>query len=568
MISPRRIAVLAVLFAAAVLAVIARAAQIQIFESPALASRGAFQQTAVYFSQAPRGVIFDRHGNILATSQPAYIVRVDPRTITDTDTCAYVVAQALAKPVEETRQRIQTIVESSKTSTSTYTILYYNVSPQAVTVLTSTLSRFEREGIVVIPTWARVYPQGPVAGPLLGFVSLQLVGFAGVESFYDRELSAQGGVRQERTQLDLTVITPTQPAADVVLTIDIALQSYVEKQLSAALTEYEAQGGAIIVMDTRSGAILAAASAPGYDPNFAIDIANSEDADRLIDPAVSAPYEPGSVIKAVTIAAALDAGTATTATLYQDSGRFVVAGKTIRNSDRAAHGQVDIEDTLARSLNVVAAQIAFDLGPERFYHYFNLFGFGRRTGIDLGNESTGLLRTPTQHTDWSKADLATNSFGQGMMATPYQVINALNVIANDGLLMQPYVVWQQRKADGAIVTKKPTPVAQVISPGTARLMREVMQRATRQATPQAVPTGYTVAGKTGTADWYLRGVKQDTTIVTFVGFLPALEPRLTILVKLDQPKKSRWAAYTAAPVFQNVAGYAARLMGVPPDIQK
>lgn len=567
MISARRIAVLAVVFAAAVLAVVARTAQIQILESSTLSSRGQFQQTATYYSQSARGAIYDRHGNILATSKAAYLVRVDPRYITDTETCAFVVAQALARPVDETRQRIAGIIAGSKTPTPTSTILYYNVTPQAAYALTSTLAGTGRQGVIAQPTWARVYPQGLIAGPLLGFVSLQPAGYSGVEGFYDRELNAQSGMRKERTQLDLMVITPTQPGADLVLTLDMALQSYVEKQLTAALTEYEAESGTIIVMDTRSGAVLAAASAPGYDPNFAIDIANSPDANRLTDPAVSAPYEPGSVIKVVTVAAALDAGTTTTATLYQDDGRFVVAGKTIRNSDRAAHGKVDIEDTLARSLNVVAAQIAFDLGPEKFYHYFSLFGFGRKTGIDLGNEPAGLLRTPND-VEWSKVDLATNSFGQGMTASPYQVINALNAIANDGVLMQPYVAHQWRKPDGTVVTRQPTPMARVVSEQTARVVREVMQTATRKGTPDALPKGYTVAGKTGTADWYLRGVKQDTTIVTFVGFLPAQEPRLTILVKLDQPKKNRWAAYTTVPVFRRVAEYAVRLMGVPPDVKQ
>ena len=567
MISTRRLVILAVLFAAAVLAVVARTAQIQILESSTLSSRGMQQQTLTYYSQSPRGTIYDRHGNILAVSRFAYLMRVDPRYITDTETCVYAVAQAMARPAEEARARIVDIIASSKTPTPTSTILYYNVSPQSAYALTSTLAASGRQGIVVNETWARVYPQGPVAGPLLGFVSLQPAGYSGVEAFYDRELNSQIGVRKERTQLDLMVITPTLSGAELVLTVDMALQHFVEKELSAALTEYEAQGGEIIIMDTRTGAILASASAPGYDPNFAIDIANSPDAARLADPAVSEPYEPGSVIKVATIAAALDAGATNTQTLYEDDGRFVVAGKTIKNSDLSAHGKVDIEDTLARSLNVVAAQIAFDLGPEKFYHYFSLFGFGRKTGIDLGNEPAGVLRTPND-VEWSKVDLATNSFGQGMTASPFQVINALNAIANDGVLMQPYVVQQWRTADGTVVVKQPVPMARVVSEQTARLMRDVMAIATRKGTPDAWPKGYTVAGKTGTADWYLRGVKQETTVVTFVGFLPAQEPRLTILVKFDQPKKNRWAAYTTVPVFQRVAQYAAHIMGVPPDVNK
>jgi cell division protein FtsI/penicillin-binding protein 2 len=335
--------------------------------------------------------------------------------------------------------------------------------------------------------------------------------------------------------------------------------------LAQAIDEYKANGGTIIVMDTRSGAILASASAPGYDPNRALEIANSRDANLLHDPAVSDAYEPGSVIKLVTVAAALEQGVITTRTIYSDNGRYVVSGKTIRNSDLAAHGRVDISGMLAQSLNVVAAQVAEDLGAEAFYYRFKLFGFGQPIAVDLGNEAGGRLRTPAE-SDWSTVDLATNSFGQGMTATPYQVINAINAIANDGVLMQPYIVQQWRTDDGRVVNKRPTAIQRVISPETARQVRAVAAEAT-QATPDAQVKGYTVAGKTGTADWYLRGIKQNTTIVTYVGFLPADQPRITILVKLDQPTP-KWAAYTTVPVFHDVAERACQILGIPPDIMQ
>jgi cell division protein FtsI (penicillin-binding protein 3) len=193
------------------------------------------------------------------------------------------------------------------------------------------------------------------------------------------------------------------------------------------------------------------------------------------------------------------------------------------------------------------------------------FGFGNRSGIDLGGESAGTLRTPSDEA-WSKTDLATNSYGQGMATTSYQVLNAVNAIANDGVLMQPYVIQEWRDAEGTKIDKKPVQLQQSISPETSRIMRKMMRDATMGATPEVAPRGYSVAGKTGTADWYLRGIKQETTIVTYVGFIPAEEPKLTILVKLDQPRSSRWAKDTTVPVFHDIAEKAVRLLGVPPDL--
>jgi cell division protein FtsI/penicillin-binding protein 2 len=396
-------------------------------------------------------------------------------------------------------------------------------------------------------------------------VSLQPVGYSGVEGYYNGRLNSEVGTRTERSRMELLVITPTHNGADIVLTLDLTLQLYVEGRLNQAIRDTGARGGTVIVMETATGAILASASTPGYDPSRAVDIANSDAADTLRDPAVSDVYEPGSVLKLATIAAALEYGQVNTTTMLTDAGLLTINGKRIYNADRSRHGRVDLEDILAMSLNVPTAQIALDMGEEPFYQKFRLFGFGSRTGIDLGNESAGTLRTPAD-LEWSRTDLATNSYGQGLSATPYQVINAINVIANDGILMQPYVVKEWREANGGVVRKQAVPIQRVISAQTARTLRDLMAVATRRGTPDARIKGYTVAGKTGTADWYLRGVLQDTTIVTYVGFLPAGQPRLTVLVKLDQPRSSRWAAQTTVPVFRDVAERACRIMGVPPDV--
>jgi cell division protein FtsI/penicillin-binding protein 2 len=563
MISTKRMIALMACIALALALATLRAFQVQILEGPKYAAAAREQQVQTKLVLGPRGAIFDRAGHLLAISQRAYIVRVNPRTITDTTAVAEALSQLLGQPAEQVHWRLEGILADQSALTPTLsTVIAYNVSPQAARQLTETLAG--RDGLLLTKTWARWYPQGVTAGPTIGFINLEDAAYGGIEAYYDEQLRSSVGLRRERSRLDLLTITPTQQGADLVLTLDLQLQRYAEQRLSRAIQDTGAAQGVVIIMETASGAILASASWPGYDPNRALELASSADQRLLRDPAVNDAYEPGSVLKPLTIAASLDAGLVTTQTILTDTGRLIIGNKLIRNAEGGARGRVMLEDILAYSLNVPTAQIALDLGAEMFYRYFRRFGFGHSVGIDLSGEAMGVMRTPIDPA-WSRADLATNSYGQGLSATPYQVINALNVIANDGLLMQPYLVQQWRTADGEVIRKQPVPVAQVISKETARALRQLMTAATRRTAPGAFPRGYAVAGKTGTADWYLNGKKQDTTIVTYVGFLPADRPQITILVKLDQPRTSRWAAHTAVPVFRDVAEYASRALGIPPD---
>lgn len=566
MLSTRRLIILSVIIGLAVLVTIARAAQVQLVEGLDYSAEAASQQTSKQDVQAPRGAIFDRNGNVLAVSNRAYSVRVDASTLTDTMAVATALAPVVLRPTDEVRRELESIVNPNPTLTTTRsTLVAYHLTLEQTNQLTTTLKQLNRGGLLLERGWRRDYPFGPIAGPTLGFVSLQPIGYSGVEGYYNARLNSEVGTRTERGPMELLVITPTHEGADVVLTLDLNLQNYAEGRLAQAIQDTGANGGTVIVMDTATGAILASASTPGYDPNRAVEIANGEFANTLRDPAVSDPYEPGSVLKLATFAAALESGQVTTSTIMTDTGRLTINGKRIYNSDRSRHGRVDVEDILAKSLNVPTAEIALAMGETDFYRAFKLFGFGSRTGIDLGNESSGTLRTPAD-IEWSRTDLATNSYGQGMSATPYQVINAVNAIANDGVLMQPYIVREWREADGGIVKKQPVPIQRVISAETARVLRDVMTIATRRGTPDVKIKGYTIAGKTGTADWYLRGVLQDTTIVTYVGFVPASAPKLTILVKLDQPRSSRWAAATTTPVFRDLAERAVQIIGVAPDV--
>lgn len=566
MLSTRRLTLLMAGITMMVLAVLLRTLDLQVFGAD-YADTSLAQQLEIRELTAPRGNIYDRNGNLLAVSNRSYNIRVDLRAITDTTQVAEIVASVVQKPMPEVRVSIETIIQNSKSQTGTRsTLLYPNISIDMAHTLTQTIVTRKIAGLQVEPTWARSYPQGSLAGPVVGFVSLQPVGYSGVEGYYNQSLNPELGKISGAGKLNLTGITMTQMGADVLLTLDMQLQRFVEQTVIAATQKYQAVQGTIIVMDTRTGAILASASAPGYDPNQAMDMANDDNAAKLLtDPAVSNLYEPGSVLKLLTTAAALQAGTTTTSTIYQDDGKLEVGGRKIYNSDRASHGKVDLEEMLEKSLNVVAAQIAIEMGPEKFYNAIRAFGVGGRTGVDLGNEPQGVLRTPAS-IEWSKSDLATNSYGQGLSMTPLQVLAAINAIANDGVLIQPYIVQEWRGPNGEVVVRQPVQIQRTVSPEVAKIVRTLMMAATRKGTPKAMLTGYSIAGKTGTADWYERGIKQETSKVTYVGMLPALQPKITILVKFDQPKNSRWASDNALPVFHDVAEMSAKILGIPPDL--
>jgi cell division protein FtsI/penicillin-binding protein 2 len=284
------------------------------------------------------------------------------------------------------------------------------------------------------------------------------------------------------------------------------------------------------------------------------------------NPAISAQYEPGSIYKIITMAAAMDAGIITPTTTFNDSGSYTIGGRVIFNSNRAANGEVTVTRALALSLNVITAQIAEELGPEEFYRYVRLFGFGEATNVDLSGEINGLIKTPSDP-NWSEADLGTNSFGQGLACTPLQMLNATAAIANGGRLVQPYIV-QTRVAEGQAQVTEPIVTRQVIRPETSEAMATMMAEVVGTSASLAGVDGYAVAGKSGTAQIPSpEGYVQEETIVSFVGFAPADDPKFVLLVKMDRPDPeiNVWAGQTAAPVFGRIAERLLDHFSVPPD---
>ena len=355
---------------------------------------------------------------------------------------------------------------------------------------------------------------------------------------------------------------PSVANKDLVLTIDRTVQWIIEDELQKGLQRYRAKAGTIIVMNPQTGEILGMANAPTFNPN---DLSKA-DADAFQNAAVSAQYEPGSVFKVVTAAAVLDTGVITPKQKLTDTGSIVVGTRVIVNSSRAAWGLVDMTEALARSLNVITSQWALMLGSRRFYEYVDRFGFGQVTGVDLSGEVYGVYKRPGGQ-DWSESDLGTNSFGQGLAVTPIQMINAVASIANGGKLMKPYIV-AERVANGKVQKTKPTVLSNTVKPETAAELTKILVEVVNQGNTAGSVSGYSIAGKSGTAQIPTEeGYTEDETIVTFVGYAPADDPQLVILVKMDRPDPSisPWANYTAAPVFAQVARRLFDYYNIPPD---
>ncbi len=426
-----------------------------------------------------------------------------------------------------------------------------------------------------IPRWIwcdgkrkRLYPHSSLAAHVLGYVDADQNGSAGIEASYDGWLRTTGTWASSRLPgspqpLPETLKTylPSAGGRDLVLNLNAALQYRVEQALAAALIRYEAKSGTIIVMDPRTGAMLALANLPTFDPNNLAQFTQGE----WKNIAINEFYEPGSVFKPITYAAAVDSGRLSPDEMLYDDGSLSLDGQTITNAESLVYGRITASQALAKSVNVVAAKLCLDMGSDTFYRYVRQFGFGKVTEADSDMEIAGIVKWPgTKY--WSRYDQAANSFGQGISVTPLQMANAIAAIANGGNLMQPQFV-QGLVYDGQLYALPPRMLGRAIKPETARSLTEMMTFTVDSYAlgPTLVP-GYRVAGKTGTAEVPgSEGYTSSLTITSFVGFLPAAKPQLLVLVKLAEPKNSRWAEQVALPVFSEVAQDAVEILKIAPD---
>jgi len=529
--------------------------RLQVFEQKQWEDEGNLIRSRTLTLTAQRGRIWDRNGDLLADNVARYQVTADPGPV-NINKAVDQLAPLLDIPPNEMRAKLagarQQVMLATKLPRTT---------GEAVRNL-------DLWAVYATPYWQRSYPEHQLLSQVLGFVNAQGQGYYGVEGQYytmlrGRQEVVQGSRDAYAQPSPFDPAHPDEPRSgvDLVLTIDRTVQALAEAELARALSETGAKSGTIIAMDPRTGAILAMTSLPTFDPNNYTETPTS----RFVNSAVSTPYEPGSTFKVLTMAAALQEGRVTPDTVYNDTAWIEVGGQVIRNWDRKGHGPSTMIDLLANSLNVGAAMLATQMGGQTFYRYVQAFGIGRPTGIDLQGEASGSLRVPGD-LDWHESDLATNSFGQGLSTTPLQLISAVAAVANDGVQMRPYVVAQKVDGPGQVLTAKPIPLGRVISAQTAHTLTDMLEQAVLRENSAAHVPGYRIAGKTGTAQIPIAGGYDDPwTIASFVGYGPASNPRLIILVKLDRPTSSPYGGQTASPVFARLASRLFVLMGVPPD---
>lgn len=505
--------------------------------------------TPTFDLEASRGSLWDRDGWLLATDRFVYDAVAAPNVIEDAASFAGIVAPFLGRGPDDVAALL---VDRS----SAWAPLQSGLSP----TVANALADLDLGGLDVVRAPRRAYPLGAAAAHVTGFVRADREPAYGVEAHWDAVLRGNSGRMTGNYGSDPRDYLPPTNGADLILTIDRDLQLAAAEILARTIETEEATGGTILVMDPRTGAILASASLPSYDPN---DYAHA-DPEAYRDPASGASYEPGSVIKPLTVAAAIEVGAATPDSTYVDTGSIEVAGITVTNWDHTPHGPTTVTEMLQYSLNVGAVHVATALGAERFYAFLRDLGFGARTGVDLQGEAEGLVHWPDEP-GWYAGHLATNSFGQGMAATPIQVLTALSVIANDGRLVTPHVVAARRGPDGTIAPVAPAARGRVLSPATATAVRRMMVEVVGGRVTQAAIPGYSVAGKTGTSEIPVAGgYDPEDTIASFVGFVPGERPEVAILVKVDRPKTVR-GSDAAAPIFREVALEAVRTLGIPPD---
>jgi len=562
----RRLLLLITLLVGCVIVVVIQLVQVQVVDHDFFKNWAREQQVrAVTMDAQPRGVIRDRDGHLLAGNAVRYDVEAAPVHVVNRARVAAQLASVLHMPASHIEEALSS--RGPDQQLRRWVQLARSVPPETGEALID----LQLPGITVVPQWKRAYPEGTLAAHVLGFSGV-ITGYYGLEGYYDailrpEEVEWVGPVDRHNVPIPWQPIGSQLPrrGVDLELTLDRTIQALAEEELARALAEYGAEAGTIIVMEPDTFGILAMASTPAYNPERYTEFSELGTA-PFEDPVLSQQYEPGSVFKVLTVAAALDAGLVTPETTYDDQGWIEVGGGTIHNATRRAYGVSSVNDLLSKSLNVGAAWLSRGMGSDVFYRYLKAFGIGQRTEVDLAGEVAGQLWLPEDVEQWHPSNLGTNSFGQGVALTPLQMITAVATVANDGARLRPHVVGRRIAPDGTVSVYRPVLVEQAIAPATARQLTEMMVRVVEDEVVLAKVEGYRVAGKSGTAQIPIPGgYAREGTIATFVGFGPVPDPQLVVLVKLDRPQSSQWASMTAAQSFQRLISRLFTALAIPPE---
>lgn len=552
-----RIIVIGAIFSLLFLTVVGRAFYLQILQHENLVKKAERQYQHKVDLTPARGSILDCNGTTLAESIHMDSCYAEPRHIKDVDGTAGVLAPILNIPKQNLVATLS--VEKSFTWVARW------LTPEVAT----RVKNMKLPGIGFAPESKRFYPNMEIAAHVIGFTGRDPNGLEGIELKYDSTILGNTGyIITERDALGRNIdimnaaIKDSSPGKNIVLTIDKTIQFIVEKELAKAVTASRAKAGMAVVMESDTGKVLALANYPTYNPNAYSRYPISQ----LRDRAVADSFEPGSTFKLFSIAAAVDSGAIKATDGFNcENGTYRVADRTIH--DDHPHSWLTVSEIIKYSSNIGAAKIGFKMGEKRLSSYLRNFGFGSRTGIDLPGESAGYLKH-----NWYGVDLATISFGQGVSLSAIQLVTALSSIANGGNLMKPYLVEQILDENGAVVQKfEPQLVRRVISPETARQVTKMMETVTAPGGTgtNAAADGYRVAGKTGTAqkvDPVTHTYSPSKRIGSFVGFVPAEKPRLTIAVIIDEPQGVKYGGVVAAPAFRLIAQNSLAYLKVQPNL--
>lgn len=508
-----------------------------------------------------RGDIYDRNGYVLATSINAFSVGAFPSEVADKPETAGIIARILKVNRSSVLQKL------SSNKPFVWIIRKIEV-PLAQKIKEKKLS-----GIELLPEKKRVYPKRKLASQIIGFVGLDNQGLSGIEISCDRYLKGEEGSLitekdprgREILTSSLRVLKSPTNGGNLTLTIDEPIQYKAETELKKAVETSHANSGSLIVMDIKSGEILALASYPDFDPN---DYQKYRE-NAWYNRAVTDVYEPGSTFKLVTVSSAIEEGIITKDIMVYCPDTIKLGGRTIRNShtEKFKTKYLSIKEILRESVNTGAANIAIKLGKEKFYKHIKDFGFGDYTGVELLGESRGMLSDPAV---WNKPDIGMIAFGQSIAVTPIQLISSLTAIANGGTRMRPRLVKKIENNDSDFLkVYAPEERGRAISARVATEMLALSEDVVENGTGHlAKISGFRVGGKTGTAQkpkpgggGYLEG----QYVASFIGFTPLETPRIAVLVVVDDPKPVYWGERIAAPVFSRVAEYALRRLNVAPD---
>lgn len=542
-------------FLLATLCILIRLFYWQIIRAQFLESQADNQHFTDTKIDAVRGNILFSDGSILASSNATFSVYGLPKTIASDQKIK--VAYSIAKILSEDPEGVDVLAKElvNRLSEDLYWVLLKkNVSVEQK----KQIEGLNLQGIGFEQDSSRFYPEGSSSAHLLGFLGEDAKGgkkgYFGLEGYYDGELKGLSGlVRHEKDALGLPILIGnflTNEAANgknLVLNVDHSIQYIVEESLKAGIEKYGAKAGSVVVMDPKTGGILALASYPNYDPLKYFDYPKEYFRNQV----VADQYEPGSTFKVLVMAAALNEDLVKPDTKCDIcAGPISLGGFTIRTWDDKYFPDTSMKDVIVHSDNTGMVFTARKLGLDKFYSYLENFGFGESTNVDLQDESSPDIRPKN---DWKEIDLATASFGQGIAVTPIQMIRAVAAIANGGNLMEPHAV-KEIKGDGSFEVK-PKVVRQVLKSGAAQMVKEMMVAAVEEGEARYLRLkGFKIAGKTGTAQIPVAGhYDPNKTIASFIGFAPADDPKFVMLVRYDEPSASIFGAETAAPTFFEIA---------------